>query len=340
MIELNEKSKVYVLCPAYVKTGGTELSHQLVFELNKLDIDAHMVYYYSQRKKMRNKDMKYTPQAFEKYVKDYLEVDEIEDTKDNVIVIPEVAIHRVKKLHNIRKAVWWMSVDNYTNFIGILKTLKNSNIKETLTRIVDGNICEKTDFKDIDYFLYQSYYSEDYFKDVKKEGYYLSDYINDSYLNINEKDKKSKRENIILYNPKKGYEFTKKIIDRGSDLKWIPLINKTNEEVKELLLKSKVYIDFGNHPGKDRFPREAAMCGCCIITGKRGSANYYKDVMIDDEFKFEDSDENIEKIINKINECLNNYDNMSLKFEKYRDFIKGEKENFIKDIQKIFVKKG
>ena len=29
--------------------------------------------------------------------------------------------------------------------------------------------------------------------------------------------------------------------------------NLTTKQVKELLLKSKVYIDFGNHPGKDRY---------------------------------------------------------------------------------------
>lgn len=27
--------------------------------------------------------------------------------------------------------------------------------------------------------------------------------------------------------------------------------------------KAKVYIDFGFHPGKDRIPREAVMCGAC-----------------------------------------------------------------------------
>ena len=339
MIELNEKSKVYVLCPAYIKTGGTELSHQLVFELNNLKINAHIVYYYSKRKKQKNRNLKYTPQAFEKYINDYFEMLDIEDIKDNVIIIPEVAIHRVKRFKNIRKAVWWMSVDNYTNYIGVLKTLKNSNLKDTIARIIDGNICKKTDFKDIDFFLYQSYYSKDYFKNVDKEGAYLSDYINDSYLNNELNSKKITKENIVLYNPKKGYEFTKKIIDKRNNLKWIPIINMSNVEVRDLILKSKVYVDFGNHPGKDRFPREAAMCNCCIITGRRGSANYYEDVMIDDEFKFEDLDDNIDLIINKISECINDYENINIKFEEYRNFIKKEKENFIKDIQKIFVKR-
>lgn len=35
MIEIYEQTKVYVLCPAYLKTGGPELLHQLVHTLSK-----------------------------------------------------------------------------------------------------------------------------------------------------------------------------------------------------------------------------------------------------------------------------------------------------------------
>lgn len=148
------------------------------------------------------------------------------------------------------------------------------------------------------------------------------------------------KSNKVLYNPKKGYRFTKRIIKRANDLEWVPIKNLTTTQVKELLLQSKVYIDFGNHPGKDRFPREAAMCGCVIITGKRGSAKFCEDVPIDDVFKFKDSRKNINKIVTKIKECLNNYDTKNKKFENYRNYIKGEKEQFKKDIDTIFVKVG
>ena len=33
------------------------------------------------------------------------------------------------------------------------------------------------------------------------------------------------------------------------------LIGMTTEEMRSCMSKSKVYIDFGNHPGKDRIPR-------------------------------------------------------------------------------------
>ena len=84
------------------------------------------------------------------------------------------------------------------------------------------------------------------------------------------------KENIILYNRSKGYHLTKKIIKRLPEFTFIPLINCTREQLSALFSKSKIYIDFGNHPGKDRMPREAALNNCCIIVGKNGAANFLK----------------------------------------------------------------
>ena len=191
--------------------------------------------------------------------------------------------------------------------------------------------------KKINYHLCQSKYAIEFLKKHNINNYiYLSDYLNDTYLEIKQKD--INKEYIVLYNPKKGFKFTKKIIERSPKINWIAIENMTTQQVRQLLLKSKVYIDFGNHPGKDRFPREAAICDCCIITGKRGAAKYYQDVAIQDEFKFEDKEININKILEKIELCLNDYDNQSKKFNNYRSIIMMEKEKFIKDIEEIFEK--
>lgn len=117
-------------------------------------------------------------------------------------------------------------------------------------------------------------------------------------------------------------EFTKKLINSAPDLTWIPIENLTTEGVKNLLCESMVYIDFGNHPGKDRFPREAAICGCCIITGKRGSAKYFEDIPISDYYKFDEDESLIPQIIDKIRFCLTNFEEESLNFKEYKDFIK------------------
>lgn len=146
-----------------------------------------------------------------------------------------------------------------------------------------------------------------------------------------------KKEDIVLYNPKKGKEFTEKIIRQSPpDINWVPLINLTTNQVHELIKKSKVYIDFGSHPGKDRFPREAASLGCCVITGKRGAAKYHQDVPINDKYKFDDKTKNIPDIIEQIKFCLANYSSEVNNFSDYRSFIKNEKRIFSEDVKKIF----
>ena len=107
--------------------------------------------------------------------------------------------------------------------------------------------------------------------------------------------------------------------------------------MQELLGTSKVYIDFGNHPGKDRIPREAAIMGCCVITGKRGSAYFHEDVMIPDEYKFEDRLDAIPSIVELIQNCMTNYEERLLDFEQYRAYIKNEQKQFSKDVESVFM---
>ena len=180
-----------------------------------------------------------------------------------------------------------------------------------------------------------SYRGMEWFRNLQPL-YYLSEYLNEEFLKT--QIDLSKKENIVAYNPKKGFAFTKKIIKKAKDVKFIPLINMSRDEVIKTLQRAKVYIDFGNHPGKDRIPREAAILGCCVITGKRGSAAFFEDVSIPNEYKFKDREENIPNIIDKIKDCFENYEERYKDFEYYREVIKNEPQKFIEDLKKIFVK--
>ena len=291
--------KIYIACPANVATGGPELLHQLCHKLRKKGYISYMYYY-------GRKSANPVHERYEKYKTQF--VDYIEDNKNNIIIVPEVNINLLKKFKNIKKSIWWLSVDNYF----ISKNSKRNKIK-TIFGLLNFDYREKN-------------------------IYYLSDYLNSIFIEESKNNTKFEKKNNVLYNPKKGYEFTKKIIDRSKDLNWVPLENLKPEEMSNLMMESKVYIDFGNHPGKDRIPREAAISGCCIITGKRGSAKYKDDVYIEDEFKFNDSEENIDSIISKINYLIENYENETKKFDLYRDRISKEEIVFEKDIDKIFTK--
>jgi hypothetical protein len=112
----------------------------------------------------------------------------------------------------------------------------------------------------------------------------------------------------------------------------------TQDQIIDLCKTSKVYIDFGNHPGKDRFPREAAHLGCIIITGKKGSAKFHEDVMIPEKFKFADNEKNIPNIVNEIKNVFLNYNDIVAKYNDYRNMIKNEENIFEDDVKKVWNK--
>ena len=204
-IILNEKSKIYILCPAYIKTGGPELLHQLCWKLNEKKIDATMAYYnIGDSKDYRNKE-------FDIYTDKFVQFDKIEDDNNNYLIIPEsvVAINLSKKFKNIKKIIWWLSVDNFTKGFGVLRPLKIHGLRYFKMIKKKAIIFSLKYVKSMYLHLCQSYYAIDYLKKIGiTNSVYLSDYINNIYLSNH---KNVKKENVVLFNPKKGYKFTQKI---------------------------------------------------------------------------------------------------------------------------------
>lgn len=327
-------SKIYVLCPANVKTGGTELLHQLVNELNHLGKEAYITYVELPESGCpRNR-------AFSCYVEHYLTEGDIEDSEENILVVPEIYCTMLEKYSLIKKYIWWLSVDNYLMHNSFADRKRLCGTKSAIKASLTGKLRDKTDLiKTAGIHLCQSQYAIEYVKSIgvaEAQITYLSDYVNDVYLTNSEKQKHLRKEDVILYNPKKGAAFTKKLMEAAPKLHWVPLINMTTEEVQQRMQTSKVYIDFGNHPGKDRFPREAAISGCIVITGMRGSAKYNEDVRIPAKYKFDEMSVSVEAIITQVKECLADYEGCSRDFDEYRAYIAGEKAQFAEDVKRIF----
>jgi len=184
--------------------------------------------------------------------------------------------------------------------------------------------------------LVQSEYAKDFLASHDIDSIPLSDYLNEAHFS-NKQDNLD-RKNQVLFNPKKGYQVTSKLIKSFPDIKFIPLQNMSPQEVASILRESKVYIDFGSHPGKDRFPREAAMAGCCVVTGKRGSAKNKVDIAIPEKYKLnEKSFSFISKFEVIVKEIFNDYENSFNDFTLYRDRISKEKGLFDKQVKSIFL---
>lgn len=259
--------RIYVCCPGDTVTGGPELLHQLVAVLSRLGLEAFITYFPVSRHWR-------TPSEYLRY--ECPIAHDVADTDESAIIVPEVYTSVLKKIRAAQRVIWWLSVDNYRgNFDNL------GNVKVWLKRLV---------MRDIDrsrpcIHLFQSQYARDFvWRWLGADGWPLSDYLADEYFTTC--PQLNGRSDTILFNPKKGYWFTRQLIRHCSDLSFVPLINMTRAQVKSSLERSKIYVDFGPHPGKDRLPREAAMCGCVVVVGQRGSARNASDVPLAQSYKF------------------------------------------------------
>jgi len=358
-IKLYPSTKVFIACPANVATGGPELLHQLAYHLiNDLNVEAFMYYYNFNREKYN------TPihPEYKMYNVPYvLEITQDEDNEKNIFIVSEVKSSKslLKKFRNIRKGVWFLGVDiyYYTNI-----TRKDFFIPRAINKIakkifkkplidfditsqeVVNRLIAKYDYKKdellklADFYMTNSYRGLKWFSDLKPL-YYLPDYyINVEFVKESRKLSLNNKKNIVAYNPKKGFLFTRKIIEQAKNIEFMPIENMTRREVINLLKMAKVYIDFGNFSGPERIPKEAAILGCCVITSKRGCAAFFEDVPIPEEYKFEDKEENIPRIIEKIRDCFENFEERYKDFEYYREVIRNGPKKFVEDMKKIFIK--
>lgn len=317
-------NKIYILTPVTPATGGTELLQQLVFKLRQFGAEAYIYYLdvYEGSSVYTVFNPRYNNPIAEK----------IEDVSNNLIIVPENFITYLYKYKKIQKAVWWLSVDNYKG-----ANIKKDDVFHTIYRYLYDRYISLVDKKWIHFV--QSEYAYIYCAEKRNipadRIFHLSDYLNETFIKSAFSVMSQSRKDQILYNPRKGSEFTKKLIQQASNLNWVPIQNMSAEEVKNLMLESKIYIDFGNHPGKDRIPREAAICGMCIITGLRGAAGNSIDVAIPAKYKFEEN--NIDGIISCIDFILNHFEEVKYDFELYREKIKNEESLFEYEIKKYLM---
>jgi len=292
-----------------MNSGGPEALHQLADSCTRQGFDARLCY--------RDQADEIAP--FFACYRNINLASEIPDEKDCVVVLPEICTNLVATFQRAQVVFWWLSVHNNK---GSFTDFQNP-------RVVHA---------------YQSHFARAY---IEGRGctrcHPLFDYINDSYQV--EPSSGAERLNLVVFNPNKGFELTRHFVAplcRNFGL--VPLTHLSRQQVRQLLLLSKLYIDFGPHPGKDRLPREAALLGNCALVARRGAARNAEDVPIPDDYKIDthfDPDRRLGRLdlntcLERIAEIVNNYDRHVRKFEPYVQRIRGEKAEFDRQVVELF----
>lgn len=293
---------IYVVCPAHVATGGTEALHAFVALINKIkNINARIWYWNINGNNPR-------PEEFQTYHCEY--VTHNPDDMD-AIIVPEIWANEALK-YNCVRAIYWLGVDAYAGWT--LPEERGSFLK-------DQNIIH----------IAQSDYAWDFLSKLRvKHLIKCTDIVNiDYYADFPEEE----RNNTVLYNPAKATPFLRLLMDECSDIDFRPIANMTRKQVIDTMRHSKLYIDFGEFPGRERIPREAVLCGCCLITGKIGSAGYEGDFM--HAYKYDSKSGHIWAIRHAIHYVLDHYEECRKDFDAFRDLLKLDAEMLGKEAKEV-----
>lgn len=304
-------SHVSVLAPAGIVTGGVELLHQLVHCIN-LNGGSSSIIYFPVKREHQN-----IPAPYRGY---NLKIDtSVRDLRNCAVIVPEIASSF--RVVQAQKFVWWLSVDN---FFGGEKPARRAYVLKII------ELLRISMFERHNIHLYQSEYARDFLRKIAiRKTKPLSDYLSLEHKRFDASDK----ENIVAFNPRKGSEFTAKIIDAApAHLKFVPIENMTPAEVNRLLSRCKVYIDFGSHPGKDRIPREAALAGATIIVGNRGAARNVIDIPIPEFFKIDLDERFVARTLSLLDFCLENFSEVYLLQEFFRQNLSNDSLRFTSEV--------
>lgn len=315
---------IFALCPANTTTGGPEALHQFVHKARRQGFDARIVY-------LPAGSGLQPPDAYRCYD---IEIDRPASyTSQDIVIVPEVMTTVLPK-HPIAKYVlWWLSVDNF--FVNRRRMRgQQSKAGSATAGLADFDFRSRP-------WLWHAAQSEYARLFLEQRGVgpigMLTDYVRRDLIPDSDDVDQPKKEDLIVYNPKKGWHFTERLMKESpAAATWVPLENMTPAEVGALLNRAKIYIDFGEHPGRDRIPREAAIRNCCVVTGLRGAAANTVDIPIPPTYKIDETAVGaFEQINNLLVEILSDHATHITGFSGYRDAIREQESAFEKEVARL-----
>jgi len=237
------------------------------------------------------------------------------------------------KIQMHQTAIWWLSVDNnnskfkqWKERTDILHLYQSEYAKQYIMKNLDINLTIKSASH---LSTSASAQSSSIDKNCPHNVLPMTEFIPDRRPQT---DFSIKRDLEVLYNPLKGMHYTDEILKRsGKKFKFSPIGGGPDgrerispSDVTKMLHRTKVYIDFGPHPGMDRLPREAALAECIIITNTEGAAKFEQDVPIPSKYKMKEF--KVDAIHALLNESLKNYTERVKDFSDYRKWINSQEE--------------
>lgn len=319
-------SKLYIICAGGVRTDAAELCHRLCSRLVRLGVNAKLVYIPVANDFNPDEPI---PPAYKYFRVPYIY--DVEDNAKNIVIVPETMTVFLYAFKNIRRVVWWLSVDNFFRDIA-LKTV--AQFDKILTAPMPKFFCFQKFDDDIEHWT-QSEYAKQFLKvnSVPNERIYpIGDYVSPTLMKLHDSVDFGKKKNTVVFNAASDSKFISKLASMVPKANWLAIQDSQAVDAPKLLAEAKIYVDFSDHVSKDMMPRRAAILGCVVITGRRGAAANDVDINIPADFKFGESEDDIPKIAEKVKEILEDFQGAYDRQKDFRDKIFTEQDTFNRNV--------
>lgn len=329
-----------MLFPQGVRTGGPEALVQLVHCLRYLGQDAYLV-------PLPGTETHGHVEQFRKY--DAPIAATAEDESDCAIVVPEMALKQIRRYRSATRYIWWLSIDFSALFFALkrLESLQGRSpiiwakrLVLQLMRIKELISARSISRDTAIHHLAQSHYARSFlYARTGRLASIVSDFTpNEDFTGpatsvVN-------RGRRVAYNPAKGAEIILEIIRRfRPNWELVPIQGMTRAEVVQSLSTSAIYLDLGNHPGKDRMPREAALAGALTVVARRGAGAFFGDTPLPREHKITTDGDIAAEAVHVVSNAFENLCVEVAKQESYRRWLLAERTRFEREVARVFIQR-
>jgi len=352
---------VYLVAPAGVYTGGPTALFQLCNALRRYGVNAIIAFYGKVEGDLLHPN-------YRKYGCPWVTINDIKDEKQNAIVTPETAIQQITPFMKVKKIIYWLAVDNYVlssykrsklNYISYLVkrytldpyilycflTRKMAFYRHSYNAVYVKSLIDRkiVSIPNVDLHLAQSRYVNEFLRSMgvcHENIIMIHEPIEEEFLTNAMKVKDYEKVNAIAWNSRKAYPAAFKLVNalRKRGFTVFELANVGKEHMLKLLSRTKIFLDIGIHPGRDRPLREAVALDNIAVVNNHGGYYYFDDCMVPDEFKWDcqfDCKIDYRKCVEKIEYYLENFEYYIKKFYHFKQYILQEPYIFLNDVRHL-----
>ena len=332
----------YVYYPRGARTGGPIALHQLAASMRRAGLEAALVPFPGTEDQ---------PDVAEYRVFEVpVHLGKVPDTPQSVVIVPEAYVPIARRFRRATTVIWWLSIDKSTTEMFRMARRRNEIWDKLFwreyigrARHEPGQFNRRGNLRTLRRAIHiaQSQYAWSYlYATYGIVAGMVTDY---TFLPSGSPAARPRlgdpsRSPRVAYNPLKGKQYVDRVKPLLRDVEWVPISGMTAPEVTKVLSSCDAYVDLGYHPGKDRIPREAALCGCVVLARRVGAAAFYGDMPLPWEAVVGQGEVDPELVAARLREMLDDLESARTRQQPYVRWLTGEEQRFHEEVRQVFVR--